>query len=683
MPIPDGDFEQYSHRQYNGENTIFALDIGTRTVIGVVAAVEGVRLKILAQSITEHESRAVFDGQIHDIFMTARAVKRVKNDLEEKLGFKLKRVAIAAAGRSLLTRFAHMEKETEEDIEIDPMICRGLEIDAVREAHASLRDENVRDGEEEFYCVGYTVVNYYLNGYTITNLVGHSGKRIGVDVLATFLPNSVVNSLYAVLGRVNLESVSLTLEPIAASTAIIPESYRLLNLALVDIGAGTSDIAITRDGSVVAYGMVPMAGDEITEALAQSCLADFNTADQIKREIVRGGDITFKDIMGIERTISNREALEMLDPVLDSLSDRITGEILKLNGNKPVKSVFCVGGGGQVPTLTDRIAAKLGLSPDRVGLRERKLIPGLEGGDGEIDGPEGVTVVGIAQVALKSVGHNFIVLNINGKDYRLFHSRALTVFDALGLIEYNLGDLVGKNGKDLRFILNGERKIIYGELCKPAEVFVNGEAASLKAELADGDRVMIEKAVRGRDARALIRDFAGEVPTFVLCLAEREETVQPQCFINGKPVSLDQEITDGDRVEIRAVKTVSQLAELKNIDIGRYDVFINGQIISGDAGLAGGDRVEFRPKGMPEQAAGASPDTGEPAALKRIEVTVNGEKVVLDHKSDYIFVDIFNNFEIDLSMPATGGMVKLRLNGQDAGYTDPIKNGDVIRIGWE
>ncbi|MHB8917937.1 MAG: cell division protein FtsA, partial [Desulfocucumaceae bacterium] len=330
MPGP-GEIPENQAR-WQTESTIFALDIGTRTVIGIVAGVDGTRLKILAQSITEHESRAVFDGQIHDIFKVAQAVTKVKAELEEKMGFKLGRVAIAAAGRSLKTRFAHVDQEIGDDIEIDPTICRGLEMDAVKEAHRQLREEIAGGEEEEFYCVGYTVVSYYLNSYTMTGLIGHYGKKIGVDVLATFLPNSVVNSLYSVLGRVGLEPISLTLEPIAASSAIIPDSYRLLNLALLDIGAGTSDIAITRDGAIVAYGMVPFAGDEITEALAQGCLVDFNTAETIKRGIIKGEDITFHDIMDIERTVSCTEAMEMLGPVLDDLTSRITAEIQRLNG---------------------------------------------------------------------------------------------------------------------------------------------------------------------------------------------------------------------------------------------------------------------------------------------------------------------------------------------------------------
>lgn len=62
---------------------------------------------------------------------------------------------------------------------------------------------------------------------------------------------------------------ALTLEPIAAIQVLIPKSMRRLNVALVDIGAGTSDIAITNEGTVTAYGMVPKAGDEITESVSE------------------------------------------------------------------------------------------------------------------------------------------------------------------------------------------------------------------------------------------------------------------------------------------------------------------------------------------------------------------------------------------------------------------------------
>ena len=102
--------------------------------------------------------------------------------------------------------------------------------------------------------------------------------------------------------HLGLEVANLTLEPIAAINVAIPESYRLLNIALVDIGAGTSDISITKDGSIIAYGMIPLAGDELTELIVQNYLVDFKTAEYIKLQSTTEEEITYKDIMPVSYT---------------------------------------------------------------------------------------------------------------------------------------------------------------------------------------------------------------------------------------------------------------------------------------------------------------------------------------------------------------------------------------------
>ena len=83
---------------------------------------------------------------------------------------------------------------------------------------------------------------------------------------------------------------------IAAINIAIPEKFRLLNIALVDVGAGTSDISIVKDGSIIAFGMIPLAGDEVTETIARNYLTDFATAEHVKRQCERRKSVTFKDI---------------------------------------------------------------------------------------------------------------------------------------------------------------------------------------------------------------------------------------------------------------------------------------------------------------------------------------------------------------------------------------------------
>lgn len=342
---------------------IFALDIGTRTVKGIVCKKEGSTLKIMAESIMEHDSRSMIDGQVHDIDKVSKVVVKVKEDLEGKVGFPLKDAAIAAAGRTLKTKCVHVEQDLGDDMDIDVNIINSLELSGVNEAGMLIREE-LKHAEDHFYCVGYSVVSYYLNGYSITSLMDHKGRYIGADVLATFLPQSVVNSLYKVLEKSLLNPISLTLEPIAALEAIVPENIRLLNIALIDIGAGTSDIAITRGGTISAYGMVSVAGDEVTEALSQHYLLSFNSAEDIKRSLGRRKKVSFRDVTGNKVTVGADEVLSIMEDATKKIAHDIAGAVLSFNGEPP-KAVFCVGGGSRTPGLIDALSEELGMDKQR------------------------------------------------------------------------------------------------------------------------------------------------------------------------------------------------------------------------------------------------------------------------------------------------------------------------------
>ncbi|MDF9407957.1 rod shape-determining protein [Pelotomaculum isophthalicicum JI] len=662
------------------ENSIFALDIGTRTVIGVVALVESGLLRVVAQHMVEHGSRSMFDGQIHDIPKVADTVLEVKRVLEKKVGFKLNKAAIAAAGRSLVTKQCHAEMDIDDHVEIDGTMVNSLEIAGIRSAHQEV-DTAVAGNTEKFYCVGYSVVKYYLNNYPVTNLIGHRGKIIGADVLATFLPESVVNGLYAVLGRVGLEPVNLTLEPIAAIEVLIPESMRLLNLALIDIGAGTSDIAITRKGSVVSYGMVPVAGDEITEAVAETLLVDFNWAEKIKRSLENGGKIVYKDVLGIETTVAAAEVAAVIEPVLDKLAGEIAGSIMNLNGGEPPRTIFCVGGGSRLPALTDKLAEKLGIEAQKVAVRGRAAIQNLTVDEEGLDGPEGVTVVGIATVAIKKLGQNFVTIKVDGKEFSLFNSKDLNVSNALSLLEFNPRDLIGYNGKDLKFTLNGRPEVVYGGLASPAEIYINGEKANLKTAIKDGDEINVLKAGAGADARAYARDFLEGLAGVSITLDGEPRVIEPVCMINGKLSSYDTEIMNGDHLEIKTVKTLGELFE--KVDLTDQVIHVNGVEATLEHVLQDGDDVRLVKKKLSDNESDDTgvdrSEAGQPSG-EVVSVTVNGKKVNLSGKKHYIFVDVLNH--IDLEPAAHTGLPVLRLNGAPAGFTDALEEGDSVEIYW-
>jgi Actin-like ATPase involved in cell division len=628
---------------YNPDEVVFALDIGTRSVVGVVGIQEEDNFKVISTEVVEHKHRAMLDGQIHDIEQVAQVVKEVKDKIEVSLGIQLKKVSIAAAGRVLKTKQVRVNRDSDPDMEIDQEMISSLEIEGIQRAQLMLDDEVKDEEKAQFYCVGYSVTNYYLNGYAISKLNGHKGKTFGAEIIATFLPHIVVNSLYTVMDRVGLEVSSLTLEPIAAINVTIPPDLRLLNLALVDIGAGTSDIALTKDGSVVAYAMVPTAGDEITEAISQYYLVDFNTAEKIKIALTSGKEeISFSDILDIKHNVKNTEVLEVIKPTVELLADTISFKMLEINGKSP-NAVFLIGGGSQVYGLAGMLAERLNLPKDRVVVRSRDVIKDVKFNDKKLSGPESITPYGIAITAQLYKGRDFLFVTVNSKKIKLFNSKKLTVADALILLGFDPGQLIGRSGKSLTYSLNGEKRLIRGEFGKAAEITVNDKPSNLETLIRFGDEINVIPAENGKDAASTLSDI----------INEDEADYIDDILVNGKSENENYQIKNSDIIEFIYMKLediVNPVMEEKPQDLAIAMDFIEKQ------------NSEYDPSA--------------------VVVTINGQKIVLkEKKSQYIFVDVFNYISFDLTKPQ--GNIVLKLNGQPAAFTDIVNSGDIIEIFWQ
>ena len=340
------------------DDFVFGLDIGTRSIVGTVGyrQPDG-HFVVVAQAAVQHETRAMLDGQIHDIGKVADTIRSVSDQLEQLTGKKLNNVCIAAAGRVLKT----VEQEAEVTFTTETVVTTehvySLDMLAVEKAHETLRHSD--NSGLKYYCVGYSVMRYYQNDYPITNLEGHKCSKIRTELIATFLPEEVVDGLYAAVERAGLHVENLTLEPIAAINIAIPERFRLLNIALVDVGAGTSDISITKDGSIIAYGMIPAAGDELTECIAKHYLVDFQEADRMKCESTEQEEVEFQDIMGLPMTVKSSDIAEVVRENVQSITKQVAEKIIELNGDKSVSAVFVVGGGGKITGFTECLAEYL------------------------------------------------------------------------------------------------------------------------------------------------------------------------------------------------------------------------------------------------------------------------------------------------------------------------------------
>lgn len=701
------------------EQLVFGLDIGTRSIVGTVGYKRSDRFYVVAQKAKEHETRAMLDGQIHDIAAVAGTIKTVKEELELELGTPLKDVSIAAAGRVLKTITVHFTEEMDSEREVLEEDVYALSTKGVELAYETFQKEN-RTEALQFYCVGYSVVKYYMNDYPMGNLVGHKARTIGADLIATFLPDDVVDGLYKAVEMAGLQVVNMTLEPIAAIGVAIPDMYRMLNIGLVDVGAGTSDISITKDGSITAFGMIPMAGDALTEAIARHCLVDFATAEKIKRGVEKDEQVVFQDIMGLDQTISRDEVLAVAGPVLDQMTKLVADKMKELNGDKPVSAVFVVGGGGKLAGYTDKLAEYLGIAKERVAVRGEQVMQQIEfvKSDLEINSLL-VTPIGIC-LSFYEQNNNFIYVTFNDKRVKLYENSNLAVIDAAMQAQFANEDLFPKRGTQLQYTVNGVVRLTRGEQGESAQIFINGKEADIHTKIKGNDIIQVISSTKGADAKREI----GQLPEYG---ATMEFTVQGQkisvpkfVLVNGTMESAYYEIKQDDKIEFVNFYTVEQILQFMDIvpEFGSQ-LYVNHYKANMDTPVYENFTVEWDADSIDylsdEEATGSeepiaqdavkeqdtaqhtitAEETGEETGAEEttsepvkqtvpfpIHVVVNKEPVTMAGKTSYVYVDVFDYIKFDLRK-AQGRAVVTTLNGREAQYLEELHEGDIIEIYWK
>lgn len=735
---------------------VFGLDIGTRSIVGTVGYRTKDRFVVMAQRMKEHETRAMLDGQIHDIRKVGDTITAVKEALEQDIGYPLTEVCIAAAGRVLRTVTTHVDYDFPEERVVLEEDVYALSAMGVEQAYEEFQGGN--DTDMKFYCVGYSVIRYYMNHYPIGNPEEHKAGSIGADMIVTFLPEDVVDGLYKAVEHAGLKVANLTLEPIAAIQVAIPEKFRMLNIALVDVGAGTSDISITRDGAIVSYGMIPIAGDSLTEEIARHCLVDFNTAERIKRSLQDAlaeaadgqagkGGIAYTDIMGLEQTISAGELSALLAPCIENMTRPVADCIKELNGDKSVSAVFVVGGGGKIPGYTESLSEKLDIIKERVAIRGGEVMGFVDFPDDVEKDSMLVTPVGIC-LSFYEQNNNFTFVTFNNERVKIYDNGKLSVVDAAMQAEFPNEDLFPKRGAALNYTMEGKAKIKRGALGEAAVITVNGETADIHTAIKANDLISVAPSTAGAPAKLEIRSLPEFHQSITVIVNEKKVTLPKFAQVNGSLQSGYYEIQDGDAIEMRNFYTVAQILEFMDIllpedtpfavnhvaadrntpvyenfsvDWGEKAlVFYTQQITENpaeaypgeesdeDYGMAEEDG-EVPDETVPKAAdrGGASLDAGENAAAPAgeprmagsrtaeqaeqsagkpaphdIVVIVNGSPVRMSGKASYVYVDVFDYIDFDLSKPH-GSSVYTGLNGGKSEYLREIKDGDVFEIYWE
>lgn len=673
---------------------VFGLDIGTRSIVGTIGYQDIEGFHVVAQCVKLHETRAMLDGQIHDIGAVAEEISYVKSELEKQIERPLTEVCIAAAGRVLKTAVGVGSYEFHDATVVTLEYIHSLEMMGVEKAHEQLVEE--MGTQDKYYCVGYTVIKYYLNDYEISNLEGHKAHKISGDVLATFLPEEVVDGLYAAVEQAGLSVANLTLEPIAAMNVAIPVNYRLLNICLVDVGAGTSDICVTKDGSIIGYGMIPSAGDEMTERIAREYLVDFNTAEKIKMIPPKRKSMTYKDIMGIAHKVTPEQVYQLVEDVMIDITKSVADKILELNGGKPVSAVFVVGGGGKLPGFTKALAKHLGIPEERVALRGEEVMRNIfiHVPDVKKD-PLLVTPIGIC-LNYYDQKNNFIFVLVNGERVKLYNNDHLTVFDAAMQLGLKNETIFPKRGKDLTYTVDGKSRFLRGYQGEAATIQINEREASINTAIEANDRIEIQESTAGEDAALTL----GQLPEFTKTISFQVNEASVVCpkfaSVNGNLESEYYQIQDGDRIQILNYYTLKQLLQFMDIH-PEGTILVNREPAQEDTKIYENFKITWSEqltyqdlqesdnlvpdKEVSTETAATDEASAEEKKETTIVVLANQKQYTLSGKETYVFAEIFDVIHFDTSTVRGTELVML-LNDKKADPFDELHNGDNISIYW-
>ena len=368
-------------------NLIVGLDIGTSKVVALVGdlLLDG-RLEIIGMG--SHESRGLKKGVVVNIESTVGAIQRALEEAELMADCKIQRVHVGIAGSHIRSfnstgMVAVKDKEvTPLDVERAVETARAMPIPTDQQVLHILTQEFLIDGQDG-----------------IREPLGMSGVRLEVKVHIVTGAVSAAQNVVKCVRRCGLEVADLVLQPLASSIAVLSEDERELGVALVDVGGGTTDIAIFREGAIRHTAVIPIAGDQITNDVAMALRTPTPEAELIKirhgcalRQLADPGETIEVPGLGDRppRSLSRQTLAEVIEPRVEELYTLVQ-QVLRQSGfEELLSSGVVLTGGSSVMQGMVELGEEIFHMPVRLG------VPRYAGGLADVvQSPRYATAMGL------------------------------------------------------------------------------------------------------------------------------------------------------------------------------------------------------------------------------------------------------------------------------------------------
>ena len=383
------------NRPRETKNLLVALDIGTSKIVAIVAEVtsDGA-LEILG--LGQHPSKGLKKGVVVNIEATVTGIQRALEEAELMADVKIRDVLTGIAGSHIKSFNSHgmvaiKDKEVSQ-FDVDRVIetARAVNIPMDQQILHILTQEFIIDGQED-----------------VREPVGMSGVRLEVKVHIVTGAVSAAQNIMKCVRRCGLEVRDLVLQPLASAIAVLSQDEKDLGVCLVDIGGGTTDIAVFTGGAIRHTAVIPIAGDQITNDIAMALRTPTKDAEDIKmahgcalRQLASVNDVI--EVPGVgdrePRQMSRQTLAEVIEPRVEELYSLIQRELRASGFEELLSSGIVLTGGSASMQGMVQLGEEVFHMPVRLG------VPSYSGGLAEVvRNPRFSTGVGLLVSGLEQI----------------------------------------------------------------------------------------------------------------------------------------------------------------------------------------------------------------------------------------------------------------------------------------
>jgi len=410
----------FARKSSGGKNVYLAVDIGTEFVKALVCLSEGTKGRVIG--VGRHKQRLgdMQSGAVTDIGGVISNCHKAIKEAERMAGVSTDQMILGIAGelvKGATTTLSYSRREPNTKIDLSELknIVHKIQWKAFDKVRSDLAFETGYN-EIDVKLVNAAIVDVQIDSYKVSNPIGFQGKDVDVSIFNAFAPLVHFGALQTIAAELNKELMAITAEPYAVARCVGDENSNNFSAVFVDIGGGTTDIAVVRNGSVDGTRMFTLGGRTFTKRLAQSLNISFEEAENVK--LAYSSDKLEKQSHKIVREAMKSDCEVWLSGVALTLAEFEDVDVI------PHKILLC-GGGSNLPEIKEVLETrewykKLPFSQKPViDFIKPKMVSNMVDESKKLKDQQDVTPLAIANLGLEYIGEEKVLSKILKKIVRL------------------------------------------------------------------------------------------------------------------------------------------------------------------------------------------------------------------------------------------------------------------------